>query len=50
MSRVEDFLDDNGKPDLFEENPHDYFHFPCSGCAKRCGDQSVCSGCRHWIT
>ncbi|CAK0767665.1 hypothetical protein CCP3SC15_360028 [Gammaproteobacteria bacterium] len=46
--RVEDCLDDNGKPDLFEPD-EGYYHIPCGMCAKRREAAESCRGCRHYV-
>lgn len=45
---VEDFLEENDKPDLFEDDAKSYFHFPCSSCVHRHGSQLLCIDCRHF--
>lgn len=46
--RVEDYLTDNGKEDLFWPDEREYYSFPCIGCRNRRAAIDYCSGCRHF--
>jgi len=46
--RVEDFIDDNGKEDLFDFDSREYFFFPCIGCKNRHQPNEYCEPCRHY--
>ena len=40
---------DDGRPDLFEEDDEGYFHFPCGDCTHRKEIAAHCRKCRHYI-
>ena len=45
---IDEYIEYNDRPDLYEEDPKDYFHFPCGCCKHRGGDQNICEGCKYY--
>jgi hypothetical protein len=48
MPRIEDYLEENERPDLFEPEEGTHLCFPCYACLHASRDAGECANCRHF--